>query len=247
MLSSLLRPSTGLLNVTRLCHRGSTAVTSVTKPSQTRAFAALTAGADKPLEVHHRADSILTFWCGEDYRQQTISSFPSSQVNLWYGGGQALDQEIKQKFASDVEAAAAGRYNEWIDSSFNGLALMIIMDQFTRNMYRNTPKAYALDRSAVKLARAMLASGNDKQLIPLQRHWIYTPFQHSELLEDQQDSVQLHEGLLKESQESVALARIANATGFIDATQITAGRHQQSALKETEKVLPRANVLAAER
>ncbi|KAK9838414.1 hypothetical protein WJX84_011528 [Apatococcus fuscideae] len=175
-------------------------------------MAAAISGATVP--VHPRADAILKYWCGEDYAEQDASSFNSTLPPLWYGGmldGPSPDQEIKDKFASDVEAVAAGKYDNWT-SSFDGLAALILMDQFTRNIYRNSREAYSLDPKAIKLAYSMMASGEDKKLVPLQRHWVYTPFQHSEALADQKESVRLHQGLFKENQN---LAGDGPATKFL--------------------------------
>ncbi|WP_333125343.1 DUF924 family protein [Microcoleus sp. Pol11C3] len=89
------------------------------------------------------------------------------------------------------ELAASGKLDSWQDSSENCLALILVFDQFPRHMFRGTPQAFATDSKALATAEYAINHNFDRELLTVQKLFIYLPFQHSENLENQEKSVKL--------------------------------------------------------
>jgi len=117
---------------------------------------------------------------------------------LWFRKSQETDDTIRVRFGADVAAAIAGERDHWAGTSRATLALILLLDQFTRNIYRDTPRAFAGDPRAFALASAMVQQGDDRQLAPLERCFGYLPFEHSESLAAQQESIRLYGQLAAE-------------------------------------------------
>ncbi len=137
-----------------------------------------------------QANKILDFWFGSP--EQASYSKPRQ---AWFVKRPEFDLEVRSRFISDYEQAAAGMLDEWKNSPLSCLALILLLDQFPRNMFRNTAQAFATDWQALSAAEYALAQGYDRHLLPVQRWFIYCPFEHSENLEDQNRSVALFEQL----------------------------------------------------
>lgn len=138
---------------------------------------------------------ILQFWFGDN-----PEALPQPErLRFWFGGDAATDAAINRQFGAAVAKAAAGAYAAWAKTPAGTLALLLLLDQFTRNIYRNSAKAYAWDPQARALTEAGLAVGQDRQLSLVQRAFFYLPLEHSEELEHQQRSVKLFEALLAEA------------------------------------------------
>jgi uncharacterized protein (DUF924 family) len=137
---------------------------------------------------------VLSFWFGNqgdpDYGQPKP---------FWFQSNPALDQSIRDQFETLYQDAVKGKLEGFMDTPEGSLALVIILDQFPRNMYRGTPQAYLADPLALKVAKATIAKGFDQKLLPQQRAFLYLPFQHSESLEDQEKSVELFTSLESEN------------------------------------------------
>jgi len=116
----------------------------------------------------------------------------------WFRKNEAFDAAIRERFGADVEAAANTTPGEGSDEEL--LARILILDQFTRNIFRGTPRAFAGDAQALVLAETLVAGGRDKNLSPWQRWFAYLPFEHSESLLDQERAVALFAGLRREMQ-----------------------------------------------
>jgi uncharacterized protein (DUF924 family) len=127
---------------------------------------------------------ILHFWFGD---LQTASY--QQQRKLWFRKKHAVDQEIRDRFQTLYQQAATAKLDSWQQTPVGCLALILLLDQFSRHMFRNTPQAFAMDAKALSLAKWAIAQGFDRQLHPLQRIFIYLPLEHSENLEDQRQSV----------------------------------------------------------
>jgi uncharacterized protein (DUF924 family) len=117
----------------------------------------------------------------------------------WFRKDAAFDAAIRERFGLDVEAAltataAAAATDEDL------LARVILLDQFTRNIFRDTPRAFAGDAQALTLATALVTTGRDKNLGPWQRWFAYLPFEHAESLLEQERSVALFTALAREMQ-----------------------------------------------
>jgi uncharacterized protein (DUF924 family) len=119
----------------------------------------------------------------------------------WFRKDEAFDAIIRKRFGADVEAALKLASRTGSDDAL--LARILLLDQFTRNMFRGTPRAFAGDASALQLAEALVSAGRDKNLSPFQRWFAYLPFEHSEALLDQERAVALFAGLRREMQDEV--------------------------------------------
>ena len=139
-------------------------------------------------------DSILHYWFGnsaddaEVVREKTI---------LWWKKNPEVDEEIRRRFEAMLESEVKGELASWGNSPRGQLARMLLLDQFPRNMYRGTARAFAYDEQARRLARQALDQGVDRKLRPVERVFIYLPFEHSEDVQDQATGVQLFEALLE--------------------------------------------------
>ncbi|MFB2896547.1 DUF924 family protein [Aerosakkonemataceae cyanobacterium BLCC-F50] len=133
---------------------------------------------------------ILNFWFGTPDR----SNYGKPR-NIWFSRNSEFDQLVKTRFLSDYELAASGNLNHWQDLPESCLAFIILCDQFPRNMFRDRPKAFATDPQALALAQYAVERGFDRQFLPVQRWFFYLPFQHSENLEHQRQSLALFEQL----------------------------------------------------
>jgi uncharacterized protein (DUF924 family) len=103
----------------------------------------------------------------------------------WFKKVPAFDEAIRLKFEPVHHAAARGEYDAWAQSADGALALLILLDQFPRNLYRKSGHAFATDPKARAIARAAIEAGFDRQVDAALRNFFYLPFQHSENLTDQ--------------------------------------------------------------
>ena len=113
----------------------------------------------------------------------------------WFRKDPAFDAAIRGRFRNDVEAALAGERDDWNAGGEGCLALILLLDQFTRNIFRDTPRAFAGDARALALAEDAIAAGRDTALPPLCRWFLYLPFMHAESLPIQERSVALFRSL----------------------------------------------------
>jgi uncharacterized protein (DUF924 family) len=137
--------------------------------------------------VAHPAD-VIGFW-------------RSAGPGRWFKKNDAFDEAIRLKFEATHHAAARGAYDRWLESPEGALALLILFDQFPRNLFRNSPHAYATDPLARRIAADAIARGYDRQADPALRGFFYLPFEHSEDPADQDRSVALCEAQARETGE----------------------------------------------
>ena len=109
----------------------------------------------------------------------------------WFKKREAFDAEIRQRFEALHHAAARGELDGWAETAEGALALLLLLDQFPRNLFRGSPHAFATDPLARQVARAAIDRGFDRAVAPELRQFFYLPFEHSEHLEDQDHSVAL--------------------------------------------------------
>lgn len=126
---------------------------------------------------------VLQFWFGETLERR----------EAWFKKDPAFDAEIRSRFLSQYEQAALGELGDWMNAAESSLALVIVLDQFPRNMFRGTPRSFATDAKALQVAQCAIAQGFDQHLPPMQRFFFYLPLEHSENLDDQNESVRLYE------------------------------------------------------
>lgn len=142
---------------------------------------------------------ILDYWFGKSDSDPQVFV---EKGKLWFGKDEQVDREIENRFGSLIEIVAergllAGEQSE----EKRYLASILVVDQFTRNVFRNDPRAFASDPVALKLAFDALDAGHDRRLRPIERVFLYLPLEHSEDLSLQNRSVALFEALLADLPE----------------------------------------------
>lgn len=139
-----------------------------------------------------RIEAVLTFW----FKERNLSAPQiDGRMDVWFGEDPVFDEEIAQKFSQDVEDASEGRLEHWAREPHGRLALIILLDQFRRNIYRNKPEAFALDNKALKLCVEGAMEKKDKGLSPIERVFFYMPLQHAESRKVQEKSCQIYNKL----------------------------------------------------
>jgi uncharacterized protein (DUF924 family) len=118
-----------------------------------------------------------------------------SRMERWFGAAPGVDAQIREEFGEQVRKALAGRLEPWAETAEGRLALIVLLDQFCRNIYRGTSKAFAGDRRALKLCVEGSIRGDYKALSPIQRVFFFMPLQHSESLNVQDKSVRIFNAL----------------------------------------------------
>ena len=130
-------------------------------------------------------DEVLAFWFGDEPARDAASL--RKKLQRWYQGGAALDEEIRQRFGTQVEQALAGELDAWAATPRGRIALILLLDQFTRNLFRDTPRAFAGDAKAQQLSLEAL----DSVLLysTEERQFLIMPLLHSEDLHLQETGV----------------------------------------------------------
>jgi uncharacterized protein (DUF924 family) len=118
-----------------------------------------------------------------------VSFWRDAGPERWFDKDDKFDQEIRDRFLATHEAASAGKLTEWETSAQGTLALLILLDQFPRNMFRGDTRSFASDSLARSIAAGALVRGFDAQVQPDMRGFFYLPFEHSEDLVDQERAV----------------------------------------------------------
>lgn len=113
----------------------------------------------------------------------------------WFGKEEAFDAELRMRFEAAHFAASRGELSHWAETAEGALALLILVDQIPRNIFRGSAHAFATDALARSIAEAAIARGFDGEVEPMLRPFFYLPYEHSERLEDQDRSVALAQGL----------------------------------------------------
>ncbi|KAG6558037.1 hypothetical protein Mapa_000217 [Marchantia paleacea] len=138
-------------------------------------------------------EDVLQFWYRDVDAEKNVFASKS-----WFMGGPDFDREVEMKFGECVNLAAEGALDGWKDSVRGRLALVIIFDQFPRNIYRKSPKAYAYDEIARKITLETIEQGLDKELNATERTFLYMPLIHSENLQDHDIAATVFKGLADE-------------------------------------------------
>ncbi|MBL8676285.1 MAG: DUF924 domain-containing protein [Alphaproteobacteria bacterium] len=136
------------------------------------------------------ASIILNFWFGEP---NSLSY--GRYKDFWFQSTPELDGQIRKQLEPVDQKAIKGELDPLSETPEGSLALVIILDQFPRNMYRGTPQAFASDAKALKVAKEAVEKKFDQDLLPMQRMFLYLPYEHSENIEDQEQSVKLFKNL----------------------------------------------------
>lgn len=133
-----------------------------------------------------RAQEVLDFWFGG-----ADGGEAGTVRRQWFAKDEAFDASIARRFGALVDAAVEGACDAWAGDPEAAPALVVVLDQFTRNVYRDTPRMYAGDARALAFAHRIVEKRWDEGYDPLLRWFCYMPFQHSESLADQEESLRL--------------------------------------------------------
>jgi uncharacterized protein (DUF924 family) len=134
---------------------------------------------------HRKQDEILTFWFGDEALQ------PLARQSIWFTKDAEVDQWMREHFQSMLGEALNGAYDDWSKVSRGALALVILCDQFPRNIYRDSDQAFAYDDRALRAAQIAIDHNFDRNMTVVERCFLYLPLEHSEDIAIQERSVQL--------------------------------------------------------
>lgn len=142
-----------------------------------------------------RIEQILRYWFGDRPDDPDVVQ---RQVKLWFTANAETDHHVREHFEADLKEASAGALTDWEQTPRGRLALIVLFDQFARNIYRGTPHAFAHDSHARRLCLDGQACGHDKMLRAIERVVFYMPLQHAEDLAMQQQAVRCFKQLVEE-------------------------------------------------
>ena len=160
---------------------------------------------DTPATIH-------AFWFGPTADEDEEDAIIERQSALWWKKQPEVDAAIRARFAPLVGRAAGGELDAWLGGLRGRLALILLTDQFPRNIWRGQAAAFAFDVLALRWAKETIARGLDRDARPIERVFLYLPLEHSEDLADQREAVRLFDAL---GGEVAAAARPAFA-GYLD-------------------------------
>jgi uncharacterized protein (DUF924 family) len=201
---------------------------------------AAAAAAQESAVASPNQKEVLSFWFGEEEYLRVARdplAWPEEANKRWFFGGKEVDDAIRSRFLpllggeeEDGGNAAPKPLQRWLDddlaeaaaspSSFlplRALAGIVVMDQFSRNAFRGSPRAFALDAEALRWSRALIDSGLHRRLAPAARLFVLLPFEHSEDLETQRESVRLFEQMRDDAVAAAAAAAAAGAEAGVEA------------------------------
>jgi len=133
-------------------------------------------------------ETILTYWFGGN---PGAAALAKDRADLWWSKNAEVDREIRERFEDSLELAAQGKLDPWLAEPRGRLALIILTDQFSRDIYRDSPRAFALDTKALAWSLEGIEVRHDQLLLPIERAFFYLPLEHSERLEHQERSVRM--------------------------------------------------------
>ena len=143
---------------------------------------------------------VLDFWFGDGLERDWPSQ---DRKELWFGGGPAQDEAIRQRFGTSVDEALGGGLTDWETEPRTRLALIVLLDQLSRNVHRGQQRAFDGDARAQRLTRRSLAEGMDTTLTPAGCVFLYMPLMHAEHLDLQEECVLRFQRLLDSSTEAL--------------------------------------------
>ena len=156
------------------------------------------------MNIDTRAAEVLDFWFGPPDAQGQLAT-----REAWFRKDPAFDATIRDRFGGLIDAALRGELSDWETKPESALALVIVLDQFTRNTCRDSAAAFAGDAQALGIARRMVAAGQDRPLPGVMRQFLYLAFEHSESLADQDEALRLFAQLGRDRPELAGLLQWA--------------------------------------
>lgn len=142
-----------------------------------------------------RSEEVLEYWFGPSDDPAEVFA---AQSQRWFRGGAAVDAEIEARFGDTMKAALAGELDGWLEAPRSCMAAVILLDQFTRNVFRGTPQAFSGDPQALAAAEHAIHAGYEAKLGVHHRSFLYIPFEHSERLAVQDRGVAHYVRLIEE-------------------------------------------------
>jgi uncharacterized protein (DUF924 family) len=140
-----------------------------------------------------QSEAVLEFWFGA-----AAEPAPSSaRMQRWFGGSEDFDREIRERFGAVLLQARSGALTDWAETARGRLALIVVLDQFSRNVYRGSAEAFSKDALGLELAQAGIEIGHYERLSPLEQLFFVLPFEHAEDLAAQERAVALYEAWAK--------------------------------------------------
>ena len=139
-----------------------------------------------PKVMSNVIDAIVSFWFGAS----DSPDFGKDRA-AWFTKDAKFDADIRNRFGRVIDAAGAGQLDMMAESAEGAVALVVVLDQFPRNVFRDDARSFENDPHALKIAKAALDQGFDQQVIPVMRKFLYLPFEHSENLDDQERALEL--------------------------------------------------------
>jgi uncharacterized protein (DUF924 family) len=161
--------------------------------------------------VDPEAAAVLEFWVGFDPDDETALN---RAYERWFSSSPERDRALEARFGPLVARASAGGLAGWATASRERLALIVLLDQFRRNLYRGSAEAFALDSQALELTREGIAAGLDAPLGLIERVFFYMPLQHAESAEVQAESVRVFDGLSAEHAPESLAKLLSNVAKF---------------------------------
>ena len=165
-------------------------------------------------------DTILQFWF-RDLTDATVIDKKAVPAKFWFNGGKAFDEEIRKKFLKIYEEAKLGECKDWEATPRGRLALVILCDQFPRNMFRNSPQAFETDKLALDVALRSINDGSDRELALIERVFLYMPLMHAESVDIQRQGVWSFEAIVAQSRN-----KASHNTQYFEYNLSFARRHQ---------------------
>jgi uncharacterized protein (DUF924 family) len=190
---------------------------------------------DPVVDEHEIAEpsEVVTFWFGADDDE------PLARQEQWWASGEDFDATIKRRFAPTLRAADGGQLQEWRDEPTSLLALVLVFDQFSRNIFRGSARAFAWDERSLALTDRAMETGMDQQLSLVKRWFLYLPLMHTESIERQRQSVEVFDSLRQEADEGTEVrAALDGAVEF--------ARHHRDIVEEFGRFPHRNDALGRE-
>ncbi len=144
-------------------------------------------------------ETILTFWFGDGRSESELYALQAQ----WWKKDPAFDSAIRERFEALVQAAGTGSLDSWRDAPRSCVAWVVLLDQFPRNLYRNTPRAFTYDVQALSASLQAQAAGLDAKLPCALRQFLYMPMMHAEDVHVQEQSVQAFNQLAAEAPDEI--------------------------------------------
>ncbi len=145
--------------------------------------------------THEKQQRVLRFWFGDDPLK------PLANRSLWFARSAEVDSMIRERFEPLLSEAATGAFDDWAKTKDGALALVVLCDQFPRNMYRDDEEAFRYDDRSLRAAQIAIDHGLDKGMSVVERVFLYLPFEHSENIDVQNRSVELYQELMEEARD----------------------------------------------